>query len=66
MLPRTVCCDECGETATVRGYGRVEYDWEHAGSIATQPQIKLIRLTIDCPNCGVIVQEHRPAESSHR
>jgi hypothetical protein len=62
MLPRTISCEECGRTAVVRGYGRVEYDWEPSGSVATTPQIKQIRLTIDCPRCGVIVQEHRPAQ----
>jgi hypothetical protein len=67
MLPRTVSCEECGKTAVVRGYGRVEYDWQpEAGSVATIPNIKLIRLTIDCPSCGVIVQEHFPAQSSRK
>jgi predicted RNA-binding Zn-ribbon protein involved in translation (DUF1610 family) len=60
MLPRTVSCEECGETAVVRGYGRVEYDWQPTGTVATLPNIKLIRLTLDCPNCGVIVQDHCP------
>jgi hypothetical protein len=61
MLPRTVRCDECGETAFVRAYGRVEYDWSPDepghGQIATKPRIKLIRLTIDCPRCGVTTQD---------
>jgi hypothetical protein len=60
MLPQSVSCDECGESAIVRGYGRVEYDWEPDGRVATKPKIKIIRLTIDCPTCGVRVQEHRP------
>jgi transposase len=60
MIPRTITCDECHETATVRGYGRVEYDWEEEEHGATALRIKAVRLTIDCPNCGVVVQEHRP------
>lgn len=46
----------------VRGYGRVEYDWGPAVGASTAVQIKSIRLTTDCPTCGVMVQEHRPAE----
>jgi hypothetical protein len=61
MLPRTVSCEECGEFAVVRGYGRVEYEWQPTGPVVTMPEIKLIRLTIDCPNCGVVAQDHRPA-----
>lgn len=61
MLPRIVFCEECGERAIVRGYGRVEYDWDQTGPVATTLQIKVVRLTIDCPRCGVRVQEHRPA-----
>ena len=63
MLPRIVSCEECGESATVRGYGRVEYDWDQTGHVATTLQIKMVRLTIDCPRCGVRVQEHHPIES---
>ena len=62
MLPRTVSCEECGKKAIVRGYGRVEYDWDQTGHAATTLQIKMVRLTIDCPRCGVRVQEHHPAE----
>ena len=61
MLPRTVSCEDCGETAFVRAYGRVEYDWcpdePGSGQIATKPRIKLIRLTVDCPKCGVKTQD---------
>jgi endogenous inhibitor of DNA gyrase (YacG/DUF329 family) len=64
MLPRTVPCEDCGETAFVRAYGRVEYDWgqegPEAGQIATKPHITMVRLTIDCPNCGVKTQDFRP------
>jgi transcription elongation factor Elf1 len=60
MLPRSVTCEECGEKAIVRGYGRVEYDWDQTGHVATTLKIKVVRLTIDCPRCGVRVQEHRP------
>jgi DNA-directed RNA polymerase subunit RPC12/RpoP len=60
MLPRTISCDECGEKAIVRGYGRLEYDWEPTAHAVTTLQIKAVRLTIDCPTCGVRVQEHRP------
>lgn len=66
MLPRTISCEDCGETAIVRAYGRVEYDWDadsgesSAGQVATRPRIKMVRLTIDCPRCGVKTQEHYP------
>jgi transcription elongation factor Elf1 len=62
MLPQIVSCEECGESATVRGYGRVEYKWDQTSHAATTLQIKMARLTIDCPRCGVRVQEHFPAE----
>jgi DNA-directed RNA polymerase subunit RPC12/RpoP len=60
MLPRTVSCEECGERAIVRGYGRVEYTWHQTDHVATTLEIELVRVTIDCPTCGVRVQEHRP------
>lgn len=60
MLPRAVTCEECGERAEVRGYGRVEYAWDRSDGGTTTLQIKAVRLTIDCPSCGVCVQEHRP------
>lgn len=60
MLPRAITCEECGERAIVRGYGRVEYDWDATDNVATTVQIKVVRLTLDCPRCGVRVQEHRP------
>ena len=59
-MPRSVSCEECGEKAVVRGYGRVEYDWDQSGRVATMPKIKLVHLTIDCPRCGVRVQEFCP------
>jgi transcription elongation factor Elf1 len=36
----------------------VEYD--QPVQVATTLKIKVVRLTIDCPKCGVRVQEHRP------
>jgi hypothetical protein len=63
MIPKTVTCHECGRTANVRGYGRVEYDWPKTvtgGQTATMPLIKSIRLTVDCPRCGVKPQEFHP------
>lgn len=68
MLPRTVTCDNCGVKAFVRAYGRVEYDWcpdePGSGQIATKPRIKLIRLTVDCPRCGVLTQDLSPTPDS--
>ena len=61
MLSRIVSCEECGERAIVRGFGRVKYDWDQTGHAATTLRIKVVRLTIDCPRCGVRVQEHRTA-----
>jgi hypothetical protein len=61
MLPQIVLCEECGAKAVVRGYGRVEYDWDQPGPLATNLVIKVVRLTIDCPRCGVMVQEYFPA-----
>jgi hypothetical protein len=60
MVPVSIICEDCGETAKVRGYGRVEYDWDNTESGTMQLTVKLIRLTVDCPCCGVKVQDHRP------
>jgi hypothetical protein len=62
MLLHIVSCDECGESATVRGFGRVVYDWDQTDHVANALHIIMVRLTIDCPRCGVRVQEHHPAE----
>ena len=60
MLPQSVICDECGKTAIVGGYGRVEYAWDDADNPAATPLIRAVRLTIDCPHCGLRVQDHYP------
>lgn len=60
MLPRSVVCEECGELAVVRGCGRVEYAWDRAKDGTTILEIRSVRLTVDCPACGVRVQEHIP------
>jgi len=63
MIPDAVYCEDCGRIAGVRGYGRVEYDWPEttmSGHVAAIPVINLIRLTIDCPNCGVKTQDFWP------
>jgi hypothetical protein len=68
MLPRTIACDDCGQKALVRAYGRVEYDWRQDGpdgQIATEPVINSVRLTIDCPRCGVKTQEFHPAADAN-
>jgi hypothetical protein len=68
MFPRAVACEDCGERAYVRAYGRIEYDrWQGiddvaSGQIATLPKIIAVQLTIDCPRCGVRTQNHRPDE----
>ena len=63
MVPNTVLCEDCGRVAAVRGYGRVEYDWPKTitdGQVVTIPTITSIRLTLDCPQCGVKVQDFYP------
>ena len=70
MLPQYVSCDECDQQATVRGYGRIEYDWpdparpdpgqSEADAPPTTPQVRAVRLTVDCPHCGLRVQDHFP------
>jgi hypothetical protein len=63
MVPETVYCEECGQISGVRGYGRVEYDWPKTssdGPVAAIPVISSIRLTIDCPCCGVKTQDFWP------
>lgn len=75
MLPKYVTCDECHQEAKVRGYGRVEYDWPDSNrldsgqsdagdsadtSATATPTIRSIRLAVDCPHCGVRVQDHYP------
>lgn len=60
MLPRVVQCEECREIAVVRGYGRVEYAWDRAEDGTTILEIRSVRLTVDCPACGVCVQDYVP------
>lgn len=66
MLPRSIPCEECGNTALVRGYGRVEYDWNDGGDDTNPLTIRSVRLTIDCPNCGLQTQDHYPAGTDQR
>jgi hypothetical protein len=61
MLPQSVSCDECGEKANVRGYGRIEYDWDDTDDPVATPQLRTIRLTVDCPHCGLRAQDYYPA-----
>jgi hypothetical protein len=61
VIPQTVKCDDCSSTAKVRGYGRIEYQWNDDNTSASQVVMKSIRLTIDCPLCGVKPQDHHPA-----
>jgi hypothetical protein len=68
MIPETVYCEDCGQIAGVRGYGRVEYEWPKTardGQVAANPVISSIRLTVDCPCCGVKSQDHCPNDPSH-
>jgi DNA-directed RNA polymerase subunit RPC12/RpoP len=60
MLPRTIACENCGERASVRGYGRVVYASGGPGQIVVEPEIERVHLTIDCPKCGVFVQVYHP------
>lgn len=60
MLPQSIICEDCGAIAKVRGYGRVEYTPPADQNLPTV-EFKLIRLTVDCPQCGVKVQEYHPA-----
>jgi hypothetical protein len=60
VIPQTVDCDDCGSRANVLGYGRVEYDWGEHDNLPTQVVIKSIRLTINCPLCGLKPQDHHP------
>lgn len=65
MLPQYVSCDECDQQAKVRGYGRIEYDWPDPGQSdvdapTATPQVRAVRLTVDCPHCGLRVQDHFP------
>ena len=65
MLPQSIACDECGKLAYVRGYGRIVYDWDAADDVL---KLRSARLTIECPSCGLRVQDHflpgQPAASS--
>src|SRR3954451_19380797 len=66
MFPRNVKCHDCGRISSVRGYGRIEYDWPEtaaAGPEATIPTINCVRLTVDCPRCGVKSQNFYPDDS---
>jgi hypothetical protein len=66
MLPRTVFCEQCAQPAMVRGYGRVEYDWAKAGTQPGNIEIHSVRLTVDCPRCGVRTQDYHPVPASHQ
>jgi hypothetical protein len=61
MLPEAITCEECGGAAKVRGYGRLTFSWETFSHQSQKPVLKTIRLTIDCPECGVRAQEYAPA-----
>jgi hypothetical protein len=66
MVPENVYCEDCGEIAGVRGYGRIEYDWPKTsvgGQVPVSPVISSIRLTIDCPHCGVKTQDFWPNDT---
>jgi hypothetical protein len=60
VIPKNIQCEDCGRTAVVRGYGRIVYDWTSEEHDPTTLKIKTINLTIDCPRCGVHVQEYSP------
>ena len=60
MIPKNIQCEECGRPAVVRGYGRIVYDWTDEDHRPATLKIKAINLTIDCPQCGVRVQQHCP------
>ena len=61
MLPESVQCEDCRKTAKVRGYGRLEYRLNHDDHSSTVVELETIRLTIDCPICGVKAQDYAPA-----
>jgi hypothetical protein len=63
MFPRNVQCDDCGQVACVCRFGRIEYDWPQAanpGRETTIPRINCVRLTIECPHCGMKSQDFFP------
>src|SRR5215207_3038467 len=67
MFPRTVKCEDCGKIASVCGYGQIAYRWPETtnmGHESTIPTIDRVRLTIDCPGCGVKSQEFFPGAPS--
>jgi hypothetical protein len=67
MFPRIVNCEDCGQIASVRGYGRIEYRWPerpNVGRESSTPTIDCIRLTVDCPTCGVKTQDFYPKKYS--
>jgi len=66
MLPQAVVCEECGKTAEVRSYGRLEYDFDGDNNSPTALKLQTVRLTIDCPQCGVRNQDHAPASGPYQ
>ena len=63
MVPDSIHCDDCGRPAKVRSAGRIQYDWPKTHNddrVATIPTIKMMRLTVDCPRCGVKQQDFWP------
>jgi hypothetical protein len=61
MIPEVIECEECGVYSVVRGYGRMTFTWEKYFDGSILPELQTIRLTIDCPRCGVRAQEYAPA-----
>jgi hypothetical protein len=60
MMPEKLTCEECGRKSKARGYGRVEYAWPTIGNRRGNVEITMIRVTIDCPHCGIRTQDHYP------
>ena len=66
-LPISVNCEDCRTPSLVRACGRIEYDWPKTTTPArgaTIPTLNFARLTIDCPKCGVKVQDFSPLSSA--
>jgi DNA-directed RNA polymerase subunit RPC12/RpoP len=62
VIPKNIQCEDCGRQTKVRGYGRIVYDWTDDRHEPATLNVKMVHLTVDCPRCGVRIQQYYPAE----
>ena len=64
MLPRTIACADCGETAAVRAYSHVRFVTLAQRLAGPETPIASVQLTVDCPRCGMKAQPYSTHDPS--